>query len=447
MEIDKLNKHTSFNGLKVTSLDRTMGTVIEKFIDNIVGYKPNARFIIKYQNESPCPILNIFRAFSYIGTHSCKLHEKLLENFQIAQKEREALENHGVMLEDWEANWFEIFSEIVNGYRYSNLKKLFIKNGKNNPNDLISLQVGMVFGLYNGDKSAMKELVDLHALYSENNNNAGFCGIAAFVYEELKDLDKSQEFINKGQKLCSTNIWIHHVYIHVLYTDNKIKESIDYLENTKHLWDTYCNTFLNKHIRWHLAVVYLEIGEYDKGNKLINKICKNPFDEAECGLSILGYIIRLFLNSKEFIINDEIQSWIDVMLKYFLKKDIYTCHLLFDALAFWLMSFTDNVDLLNTSMQALESNIETIKDEERKVYLKTHYINILKGVICFGKQEFDNTLKYLIKEEEAITRIGASNEQLQVLYEIELYCCQKLNDETNLKRIQQFPLFGNKYTN
>jgi tetratricopeptide (TPR) repeat protein len=424
-EIFKLD---SYGGLKVTGSDKELGEIIKKFIENFLGYKKDVTFILGV-NPDICPLLNIFKSMLFLKAHSFALHEKVLHYYSLACEQKQKLESeYNIKLEEWEQGWLNLFCGITNGADYSAIRKTVIDNGKNTNMDLLNLRVGMVFCIYRGDKELMKELIDLYSQNEEHFNNPHFLGIAGFIYEELGELDKSETYVKKGLDIDPSNIWLQHVYVHILYDKTQLKESIKFLEERRHLWNSEFNTFVSKHIKWHLAIAYLYNEQVDKGNEIINELAKmNIDDEAESGLALLGYIVRLYLQNNDFINTEEVNEWVAKLLAYFEKTEVYTVHLLFDCLAVWLMSTKGEKEILGKCFNVMNSNIEIIKDAERQAYLKEHYVSILKAIVKFSELDYESTYEILTSHKEAVNKLGGSDEQVEVIYEIERYCKNKLN--------------------
>ena len=414
-------KYVLYNDLIVTSNTKDVIEPLNKYIDVLLGYKKNPLFILDIVfDDEICPILNIYKSLLFLSYHSYAIHENVIIYYNNALEQSKIIQ-----LENWEINWINIIDSFIN-CEENNIKELLILNATSYPNDLINFRIGMVFGLYTADKILMNDLLELHCACHKNNQSEHFVSICAFILEELKLLKDSEIMILKGLYEYPDNIWLQHVYAHVLYSHNRIEESINFLVSNSYMWEN-SNDFLNKHIKWHLAISYLELDKLEEGNKIIDTLYEKGLFEAECCLSILGYLLRLFIRTGNICNN-----WTDKLLKYFNNSEIYTYHLLFDCLAIWLISYT-NSDITKT-LSLINYNLN-ISRRNRLISFKDNYLNILKALIHFGKHEYKECSHLLLMEEKNIRKLGASDEQALVIYEVELYCFTKLRDKYNYERL------------
>lgn len=458
VENEIMYKKRIYNNLVLTTNDEAAVDIVERFIIKIIGYKPNVCEILDSREDLQCPILYIFKALLFLNDHRFTFNPKVHAYFELASKMKEELKINNVELESWEDNWFDFVNAMINN-KQEKVNEIFLKNSEQNPNDLIGFKTGMVFGLYNGDKIYMKKLSDEHYKYKDNHENSYFIGIYSFILEELKMFEESEKWVKKGLEMDLKNIWIQHVYTHIMYQTNRVKESINFLEKHKHMWKENASNFIHKHIKWHLAIAYMEQEEYSKSNEIIDHILTHHFEEAECPLAILGYILRMYIrNQKDLngvIGNDRLIIWYNILLPYLSNLEIYTKHLLFDVLAVWLMSYLINIhyvhkdidlkQILQSVLAKIEENVSSniVANSATKDYFQINYIKILQGMKLFGEENYSKALDILITHEEAFWKIGASDEQLYVLFEAELFSAFQCGDRANFNRLIKF-IFGDQ---
>lgn len=449
MENEKPYKVKLYNKLTLTckSEKSDIDNYINKFILAVIGYKPNAESLLLAKDEDYlCPILCIFKALLFLNNHSFKFHDKTIHYFNQAKtNSKELITDHNIILEEWEENWITILERILS-YNFEGALELFEKNGKKFPNDLLSFKIGMTIALLSGNKNYLKLLGELHYSYEDNLKDPNFIGVYSFILEELCMFDQSEYWVKLGLELDLNNVWTQHVYSHIMYQTNRIEESIAYLENNKSTWETYGNNFIVKHINWHQAIGYLESEKYEEAIEIIDKIITYDFQEAECPMAIIGFIIRVYLRteSTKFIK----RPWIDKLLRYLSNLEIYTKHFLFDALAVWFISYVQNylsyessfkdifqdksyTDLLNNVLDTIKNNVKSdlIQNSNLKFFLENDYLNIIEAMKQFGELKFEKCLSLLEKEGNSILKIGGSDEQIYVLFEIQIFCALKCNNK------------------
>jgi hypothetical protein len=441
--------------LILTTSNQEMAKISDIFIKKFVGYKPEINFIFNYFTNLKhlCPMINIFKALICINHHSFKLNSKIGEYLNQAVEGARELLNFGVKIEPWEESWIDIINIIVNK-KPSDLKEKLLEHSKKYTFDIMAFKYGMVMGLYSGSKEYMKNLAEIYSGDEENFKDANFLGTLAFIYEELGNFKQSESIVKIGLKLDETSIWLQHVNAHIMYQTDRVEESIIFLENKKHLWRENSNNFLFKHIKWHLAVAYLEQEEFEKSLDIIKEIIEFPFEESECLLAIFGFIVRLYIRLEGSIENTGIHKWDEKILSYLNNLEIYTSHLLFDILAIWYLTKMTHTEYSQEAIKILENAKEKIQENisnsiissETKTYFENTYINLIKALSLFAEGKYNESFKILNSEEQQIWKIGASDEQLIVLFEIELYCAYKTSNFLEFNRIKK-EIFGDQLSN
>jgi hypothetical protein len=425
MEISQY-KYKIYNDLVVTAKDKNDAEIVSEFMKNAVSYKKNT--IDTSRSDNICPMLNIIKLTCFLNNHSFDFHENIYYFLDESKKNKLELESEEIQLEDWESTWISKLENFIN-HDIEAVFEDFLTNAKNTPNDLFNFRIGMVFGLYAGNKEFLTNLLNYHIQYEPNNENPHFMSIHAFILEETKDYENSLILAEKSLNICETNIWTQHVIAHILYSKNKMEECIEFLNEKKWMWEKEGNSFINKHIRWHLAITYLEIEEYTKAYDIMDEIVDLPYEEAECSLAFLGYILRVFLRLESLTMIKK--KWMDYLVHYFSKLEIYTKHLLFDCLAVWLLSFLGNSyidetmnvsEILVKALERIKENVNIINKNKNQNFYKNDYINIIYGMIEFGKLNYLKALEYILPHSRSISKLGASDEQLLVLHEVVLFC-------------------------
>lgn len=96
----------------------------------------------------------------------------------------------------------------------------------------------------------------------------------------------------------------------------------------------------------------------------------------------------------------------------------------------------DTKELLQTIITKIEQNVCSDNIEElNKYFYQNNYMNLIKAMILFGESKFEESMSILNSESGSILKIGASDEQLLILIEIELYCSYKCKDLVNFNKI------------
>ena len=88
-------------------------------------------------------------------------------------------------------------------------------------------------------------------------------GMAAFALEQCHLLPEAEAAARQAITLQRKEPWAQHALAHVLLTQGRIEEGIEFLESVKDTWQEL-NSFMYTHNWWHLAVFYLSRGRRDK---------------------------------------------------------------------------------------------------------------------------------------------------------------------------------------
>lgn len=447
-------KHKFYNGILLTASNANLAIELNDITTRIIEYKPIVKIFDIYEPDKHdgsqifniSPIGCLIKSIMYMGVHSFKKHPNVNYYYNLALKHKELLfSKYNTSLEKWEENWITLLDLIINRLT-DKIFDHFISTSLTYPEDILSFKFGFGHGLVTGNKEFMKELSNNYSQLSSNHDNIGFIGIKAFILEELREFKESEELIIKGMRMSPLNMQLRHLLAHIMYQTDRIEESITVLRESLPDLVINANSFLHKHINWHLAVHQLETEDYDKSYQLIDYIASLPFEESECTLAILGYIFRVTLRTESNKLNEKYINinWIKKMIDYFKNLEIYTSHRLHDALCIWLLAYIkDEIEeageLLGLITNRIKDNVmsEEIQRLNNKFIYDKEYVNICKGMRLFGERKYKEALEVLEGEEEYFRRIGASDEQLFVLYESVMYAAMRSGNKNSVERLMK----------
>jgi hypothetical protein len=462
MEESKEFKYQIFNNIIITSNQQRIAHNVNMFIQNFLNYNINIDFLMLGNSDDDilCPMLHICRAIFYSSEHSFEMNELYLESCRKANENTEILrDKYNIDIELNESLWVSIL-DSARTYNHLATCKLFLKLSFHFPNDLFAFRIGMVKGLTLGKKNFLVELMENFSKYEKNEDSIYFIGIKAFILCETKKFSECEVLLSKGYKIDSKNVWIHHVYSHLFFSISKIRESIEFLENCRRDW-VEGNSFIYKHINWHLAISYMDSGQFEKCNEIMDQIVSFPFIHVECLLNVYGYMIRMLVRNNFSFYRP---SYIDKLINYGLEDRKLMSNPLYDMMLFWFISFIFNIILYSNELQIdemqwidiidkikmklnvqneeeifnkyfsrIKQNTEIIIDEKYKRFIRDNYIPLLEAMVKFGKKQFSEFISIYKSNEQNLSKLGASDEQREVIVEIAIFCseaCDKI-DYTN----------------
>ncbi|CAN7127569.1 unnamed protein product [Brassica rapa subsp. narinosa] len=136
-------------------------------------------------------------------------------------------------------------------------------------------------------------------LLSENQEHDYVYGMLAFSLLERGHLAEAEKAARKGYEINKNDYWAHHCLCHVLQTECRFKEAVEFMEACSASWDS-CSSLGYSHNWWHVAVCYLEGGSpISKVQKIYdNKMCKELEKEDAVYMDALGLMLRLDTRDK-----------------------------------------------------------------------------------------------------------------------------------------------------
>ncbi|MEO1066808.1 MAG: tetratricopeptide repeat protein [Pseudomonadota bacterium] len=132
------------------------------------------------------------------------------------------------------------------------------------PEDAMAFKLAHALRFMLGDRFGMRAS-SLRAVerFSRDNAATGYVyGCHAFALEETGDYKAAERFGKEGVMMAPDDAWGIHAVAHVYDMTAQAETGIRWLEARPDQW-AHCNNF-SFHFFWHLALHYLEVGDYDK---------------------------------------------------------------------------------------------------------------------------------------------------------------------------------------
>lgn len=123
------------------------------------------------------------------------------------------------------------------------------------PRDLASIKLGQYHLFNRGDSPGMLRLA-LQALPAAAEVPY-LHGMLAFGWEQCHRLPEAEAAARHAIALCRKEPWAHHALAHVMLTQGRIREGIDFMASVSDTW-TGLNSFMVTHNWWHQALFMLE---------------------------------------------------------------------------------------------------------------------------------------------------------------------------------------------
>ena len=447
MDLSNHYKKRLENNLLITCNDEKISTNIDLFIRSFLRYKSTGiKYLKTNKSSSLCPLVKLYKCVYYYFNHSFSFHPKFVSNFEKAKLEtNKLLIQHNIEIEEYEKMFIELFETIIN-YRKKDTFLIFLNISKKFPNDLLNLRFALELSLLSGKKTFTLKLAENHSKFEDNYKNVFFVGNKSFILLESKDYKEGSRLLKLGVSLDDKDMWIQHNFSHLFYYINQAKETIDYLENCRKMWKIRDN-FIYKHNIWHLAIGYLDCGDFEKGDEIEEMLINFNINEAECLVNILGYIMRMFFRGNFNFIR---RRWLIKLYNFIMEEKRLMYNYLYDCMAIWTISFlfnfqkninyfqinnfitidknvlNDHYSLINESLQKdtyqnffdkVKSNVNKVNSKKDRDFIENEYTEFLNAMIKLGNCDFKESLDIFRKNHKKIKKIGGSVEQRLVIAE------------------------------
>lgn len=133
----------------------------------------------------------------------------------------------------------------------------------NCPADTLAMKLVQAIRFVMGDRVGMLASADavLPAYGLEHPHRGYVMGCLAFGHEEAGDYVEAERLGRAGLEIAPDDAWGLHAVAHVYDMTARNDDGVKWLETRTDVW-TDCNNF-GGHVWWHLALFYLDRGEYD----------------------------------------------------------------------------------------------------------------------------------------------------------------------------------------
>ncbi|MGF6214041.1 tetratricopeptide repeat protein [Comamonas sp. 4034] len=133
------------------------------------------------------------------------------------------------------------------------------------PRDLAALKLAHYHAFNLGDSPAM-----LRMAFTAQPHCADvpyFHGMLAFAYEQCHLLRQAEGAARHAVHMRFKEPWAHHALAHVLLTEGRVDEGLDFMQNASGSWSGL-NSFMQTHNWWHLALFLVEDERHDEALQL-----------------------------------------------------------------------------------------------------------------------------------------------------------------------------------
>ena len=275
------------------------------------------------------------------------------------------------------------------------------------PHDALAMKLSHAIMFMLGDSNGMRtSLENIAQAYAKHPAEGYFNGCYAFTLEETGDYNKAEEIGRRALELAPDDAWGLHAVTHIFDMTGRAKEGLDWINGKQAAWQ-HCNNF-RYHVWWHIALMHLDIGNYDKVLELYDEdIRKDKTDDYRDISNATSVLLRL-----EF-------DGIDVGNRWQELSDLASARTDDNCVAFadlhYMMAFCGNFDE-KPATQLLQNmqSAETRHHSEMASIIHKPGVLAAKGLEAFRDHDFTLAHDCLAKARPTLQSIGGSHAQRDV---------------------------------
>lgn len=267
------------------SSDATLGG-INDFIEGFLGYENKAANIVAAADNDPeCCIANAYAAIFYMFLESNAapgLAEPYIKRAEAAAKNASKREQMNVAAaRAWVDGDIQqiinVSNEVADEFQH----------------DLAIVKLAQYHNFNLGNCAGMLSIAE--KVEDANKDVCYMHGLSAFAFEQCHLLDEAEKSARRAIELKYKEPWAHHALAHVMITQGRIDEGIEFLEEASGSW-TDLNSFMVTHNWWHLALNYISKGRYEDALKLYDKEVWGVWKEySQDQIGAVSLLLRLEL--------------------------------------------------------------------------------------------------------------------------------------------------------
>lgn len=136
------------------------------------------------------------------------------------------------------------------------------------PQDIFNVKLAQHHCFNKGDAAGLRRFAeDARPVEADE---AYLQGMLAFGLEQTGDLRGAERAAREATEREELNPWAHHAVAHVLFTEDRHAETVDFLTSVSPVWEP-CSTFMYTHNWWHAALAALKDGGADRALELYDE--------------------------------------------------------------------------------------------------------------------------------------------------------------------------------
>ncbi len=290
--------YRDFLGNEVTAESETTLAAIDDFVEGFLAYENKAANILEASKTEPDNCLaNAYTALFYMFLESKEapaLARPFIEKAEAAKDKASRRE--------------QMTTAVVRAWVDNDIPKVIALSNEvaeAYPRDLAIVKQAQYHNFNLGNCAGM--LVIAEKVQDRNQEVPYMHGLSAFAFEQCHLLAEAEAAARKAIAMKRKEPWAHHALAHVMVTQGRNQESIDFLTDVSETW-VDLNSFMLTHNWWHLALNYISKGRYDEALRLYDEKVWGAWKEySQDQIGAVSLLMRL-----ELVGLDVGDRWADV---------------------------------------------------------------------------------------------------------------------------------------
>ncbi|MGV6800879.1 MAG: tetratricopeptide repeat protein [bacterium] len=386
----------AFSSLPVTRCCDLGQKAIRHNCQELLCYGPNLRDLFQAAEAAPdCALLNAYAACLHLAFEGAEgwsmAHPYLTKMRKAAAYDLQPREQlYCAATEAWADRHYkkalQLFEQIALAY----------------PADLIALKWGQYHAFNLGDQHALMRFGTIAA--STFPDAPYVHGMLAFALEQNHQIKEAETAARRATEIAIDDAWAHHAIAHVMETEGRPQDGIDWLSKCSHIWDSK-GIFIREHNWWHMALFHLSLGDHQGALEIFDTQLWGAwpeFPQEQIGASSMLWRMELAGMTVG-------QRWQPVLEK--VREHAGEMVLPFHELHYlFALTHAENPDEAshhyNIMVQASEHKSGDDKISWEKAALPT-----AKAIIAFANKDYETTYSTLMQAAPFLPLIGGSHAQ------------------------------------
>jgi hypothetical protein len=279
------------------------------------------------------------------------------------------------------------------------------------PRDVFALKIGQTHLFYLGDSEGMLRLSDMTI---EANEDVSFVhGMRAFALEQCHRLDEAEAVGRMAVELNRNDPWAHHAVAHVLETQARLDEGVDWMAGLSDTWDQ-CNSFMYTHNWWHLALFHIDRDETQTALDLLDRRVWGVWKEfSQDQVNAVSLLARLELRGV-----DVGARWQDLATYLKPRIDEHVAPFL-DLHYIYGLARADERAAVTEMLAGLESHADQVDDFSARGWTKAG-VPAAHGLAAHAQGDWSGAVAGLREALPHLQAIGGSHAQRDLFEQIYL---------------------------